>query len=116
MPKFLEPDQRFPIVLEGDKDKANPPTFFAKSQSMRGQMQLNAKFDELIDHNKHQSTEELFAEVVATLATVVIGWQNMGDIPFSVDAFYDVLDSTEAFELLRKVQYNQHVDLEAKKN
>ena len=116
MPKFLEPDQRFPIVLESDKDKANPPTFFAKSQSMRGQMRLNAKFDELIDRNKHQSTEELFAEIVATLATVIIGWENMGGVAFSVDAFYDVLDSTEAFELLRKVQYNQHVATEEKKS
>jgi hypothetical protein len=50
------------------------------------------------------------------LATVFVGWSNMGGIEYSKDALRDVLTFTEARELLRLVMYNQHVTHEEKKS
>jgi len=117
MPIFLEPDQRFPVVLEVDKDKPQEsrPIFFAKSQSMRGQKRISDVLDRLTKDDD-VTTDELFADVVETLGTVLTGWKNMNGIEYSKDALYDVLSYGEARELLRKVAYNQHVADEEKKS
>lgn len=115
MPVFLEPDQKFPIVLASDKDKPadSRPTFFAKSQSMRGQRRIAVVLDRLTE-DKEVTTDQLFDDAVEALATVLTGWQNMGQ-PYSKEALEDVLSYSEARELLRLVSYNQHVTLEEKK-
>ena len=47
MPLFLEPDQKYPIVLDSDADKPqeSQPTFYARSQSMRGQQRIGQVLD-----------------------------------------------------------------------
>jgi len=116
MPVFLEPDQKFPIVLASDKDKPaeTRPTFFAKSQSMRGQRRIAVVLDRLTE-DKEATTDQLFDDAIEALATVLTGWHNMGQ-PYSKDALEDVLSYSEARELLRLVSYNQHVTLEEKKS
>lgn len=116
MPVFLEPDQKFPIVLASDKDKPIElrPTFFAKSQSMRGQRRIAAVLDRLTE-DKEVTASQLFDDVVEALGNVLVGWQNMGR-PYTKEALEDVLSYTEARELLRLVSYNQHVTLEEKKS
>jgi len=116
MPVFLEPDQRFPVVLASDKDKPveSRPTFFAKSQSMRGQRRIAAVLDRLTE-DKEVTHDELLDDIIEALGGVLTGWQNMGQ-PYSKDALEDVLSYTEARELLRLVAYNQHVSLEEKKS
>jgi hypothetical protein len=115
MPVFLEPDQKFPIVLERDKDKPaeSRPTFFAKSQSMRGQRRVADTIDRLTE--KDISNKELFDDIVETLGMVLVGWQHMGR-PYAKEAIEDVVDYFEARELLRLVMFNQHVTAEEKKS
>jgi hypothetical protein len=116
MPVFLEPDQKFPIVLECDKTKPieSRPTFYAKSQSMRGQRRIAAVLDRLTE-DKEVTADQLFDDAVEALGSVLTGWVNMGQ-PYTKEALEDVLSYAEARELLRLVSYNQHVTLEEKKS
>lgn len=115
MPIFLEPDQRFAVVLDSDKDKSPQPTFWAKSQSMRGQESIADVLDSLGGETS-KTARELFGEIVDKLAEVFCGWDHMGDHEYSRDGLYGVLTYHEARELLRKVMYNQHVTTEEKKS
>jgi hypothetical protein len=116
MPLFLEPGQKYPIVLDVDADKPaeSQPTFFAKSQSMRGQQKIGEVLDMWGDANL--TLKELFDATIAILDGVVVGWKNMGGIEFSSDEMRNVLNYSEARELLRKVMYNQHITTEEKKS
>lgn len=113
MPLFLEPDQKYPVVLDCDKDKTPAPTFFAKSQSMRGQQKVAECLNKLTD--EETTTPQLFDATVETLGEVLVGWSNMGR-EYSVEALRDVLSYSEARELLRKIMYNQHLQTEEKKS
>lgn len=117
MPVFLEPGQKFPIVLESDESKPAEirPTFFAKSQSMRGQEQVLAVLDRLTGDDD-VTPKQLFDDVCETLGKVLVGWSNMSGIEYTPEAIRDVLSYTEARELLRKVAYNSHVQPEEKKS
>lgn len=117
MPLFLEPGQKFPIVLDCDTGKPveSQPTFFAKSQAMRGQQKIGEVLDLWTD-NPDLGIAELFDATIDALSGVVIGWKNMSGIEFSDDAMRDVLSYTEARELLRKVMYNQHITPDEKKS
>jgi hypothetical protein len=116
MPVFLEPNIVFPIVLDCDKDKPpeTRPTFFAKSQSMRGQTEIASRLDELTDRNK--TLAELFSDTVDEAMKVITGWENMGGYEFSKDSMIEVLTYSEVRELIRKVMSNQHVKPEEKKD
>ncbi len=121
MPVFLEPGQKYPVVLDCDKDKTPCPTFYAKSQSMRGQLAIGQVLDAWTESD--ETLERLFEMTREKLAEVVIGWSGMVDpttqqeIPFSPDSFVDVLSYAEARELLTKVAYNRHFDaVEEKKS
>lgn len=113
MPLFLEPEQKYPVVLDCDKAKSPAPTFFAKSQSMRGQQRIAETLDRLTE--AEVSTPQLFDETCERLGEVLVGWSNMGR-DYSVDALRDVLSYQEARELLRKVMYNQHIQTDEKKS
>jgi hypothetical protein len=117
MPIALEPNQAFPVVLDCDQDKPieSRPTFFAKSQSMRGQKKLLDVLDRLTD-DKEATVEDLFNDAIDALAEVLTGWKHMNEIEFSKEALVDLLTYTEARELIRKVSYNQHLTPEEKKS
>lgn len=117
MPLFLEPGQKYPIVLDidTDKPKATQPTFYARSQSMRGQQKIADVLDQWTD-NPDISIKDLFSATVDVLTGVVISWSNMGGSEFSAEALHDVLSYQEARELLRKVMYNQHITADEKKS
>lgn len=117
MPLFLEPGQKFPVVLEIDKDKPaeSRPTFYARSQSMRNQQRIADVLDSIYAEPQ-PTVEQMFSDICEALATVFVGWSNMGGIEYSKDALRDVLTFTEARELLRLVMYNQHVTHEEKKS
>ena len=117
MPVFLEPDCKFPVVLDSDADKPieTRPTFYAKSQSMRGQKRIADVLDRLTE-DKDVTTDELFNDAVETLFFAFVGWENMNGIEFSKDSLYNVLSYSEARELLRKVMHNSHVTADEKKS
>jgi hypothetical protein len=114
MPLFLEPDQRFPIVLDSDKDKPieSRPTFFAKSQSMRSQLALSTAMDEALSH---KTTQEIFDATCCLIADNITGWANMGAYTHGND-IKEFLSHGEARELLGKILSNQHVNPEEKKS
>ena len=72
MPICLEPNQRFPIVLDSDKDKpiATRPTFFVVSLSMREQLKLSAGMDAALSH---ESTEAIFDATCKLLDDYLVG-------------------------------------------
>jgi hypothetical protein len=117
MPVFLEPDQTFDVCLDVDANKPveTRPTFFAKSQTMRGQLKILEVVDRLFSENP-PPPEDLFAETCDMLLSVLYGWKNMGGFEFSRESLYDVLQYTEARELLRKIAYNQKMSPEQKKS
>lgn len=112
MPIFLEPDQRFPIVLDSDEGKPieTRPTFFAKSLNMRGQLRLSAEMDDALSK---LTAAEIFESTCKLISEYVVGWKNMGSFEFGCDV-KEFLSHSEAREVLRKVLANQHVPLEEK--
>jgi len=116
MPLFLEPDQKYPIVLDSDADKPkeSQPTFFAKSQAMRGQQRISEVLERF--HEPDITIAELFESTIGVLDGVVVGWTNMNGIEFSSESLRDVLSYKEARELLTKVMYNQHITADEKKS
>jgi hypothetical protein len=114
MPRFLEPNQKFSIVLDSDKDKPveSRPTFFAKSLSMREQTKLGGELDQAWGLG---TTEAIFEATCEMLKGYIVGWQNMGSFEFGCDV-QEFLSFDEAKELLRKVLANQHVTNEEKKS
>lgn len=117
MPISLEPGQKFPVVLDidADKPKDKQPTFWARSQSMRGQASVAEVLDELTP-DTDKTAMQLFESICKKLAEVFCEWSNMGTEPISESALMDVLNYSEARELLTKVMYNQHVTPEEKKS
>ncbi len=115
MPLCLEPNQRFPIVLDIDADKPveSRPTFFVVSLSMREQMKLSAGMDAALSHD---STEAIFDATCKLLDNYLVGWENMGPHDYSGANAADFLTHAEARELLRKILGNSHVSLEEKKS
>jgi hypothetical protein len=116
MPLFLEPNQQFAVVLECDKDKPaeSRPTFFAKSQTMRGQRLVGEVLDSIYA-DPAPDLDAMFCTACDKLAEVLIGWENMGGVTFSREAMEDVLTFTEARELLRLVMFNQGLTTGQKK-
>lgn len=114
MPIFLEPDQRFPVVLDSDKDKPieSRPTFFVKSLSMRKQLALSASMDDALSH---PTALKIFEATCDLVNAHVVGWKNMGAFEFGCDVA-EFLSHSEARELLSKVLSNQHVAPEEKKS
>jgi len=103
------------LDIDADKPKATQPTFYARSQSMRGQQKIANVLDQWTD-NPDISIKDLFAQTVEVLTGVVIGWVNMGSNEFSSEALHEVLSYQEARELLRKVMYDQHITADEKKS
>ena len=114
MPISLEPDKPFAIVLDCDADKPAElrPTFFARSQTMRGHLQIC----EALEAYANKTAAELFDTTCEMLSKVLCGWQNMGSHVFGQTDLRDLLTIAEARELLRKVAYNAHITLEEKKS
>lgn len=117
MPLFLEPGQKYPIVLDSDmsKPEGERPTFFAQSQSMRGQQRIGEVLD-LWTEQPDISLASLFDRTIEVLGDVIVGWSNMGGREFGADSMRDVINYNEARELLRKAMYNQHLTAEEKKS
>jgi hypothetical protein len=114
MPLFLEPDQRFPIVLDSDKDKPKEtrPTFFAKSHSMRSQRKLSEQIDAAFESGDVNAIYDANSKL---LFENLVDWQNMGGYSLSLESIQEVLNFQEVRELLRKITSNQHLGPEEKK-
>lgn len=115
MPVFLEPDQKFPVVLKTDLSKpiATRPTFFFPSVSMRQYFVLDPEIDACYKHN---TVEAIFQATCDLMTKHCVGWKNMGAFEFGSADFREFLTHQEAMELLRSFASNQHVSMEEKKS
>lgn len=122
MPVLLDPNQQYPIVLDGDTGKDPQPVFFAKAQSMRSQRRIADLVDKWSQPDESTTVASLFTESVTLLGEVLVGWENIVDpdtsknIPYTTEAIEDWLTYLEVRELINKVMYNSHLDNESKKN
>lgn len=108
MPIYLEPDREFPIVLKADRDKQPRPTFYALTQSMRGQIRIAETLDAL--YGEEIKTAELFQRTIDCLKEYIVRTENMPNFEF------DDLTYSEARELLQAVMYNTKIDHDEKKD
>lgn len=116
MPVSLEPNQRFPIVLDSDMAKpvADRPTFFVVSLSMREQKTLSTAMDEALDYKK--PTNEIFDATCDLLKKYLVGWSNMGQHAYPDADIQEFLCHREARELLTKLMTSSYVSFEEKKS
>jgi len=116
MPVSLEPNQRFPIVLDSDMAKpvAERPTFFVVSLSMREQKTLSTAMDEAIDYTK--TATEIFDATCELLKKYLVGWSNMGPHVYPEGDLQEFLCHREARELLTKLMASSYVSFEEKKS
>jgi len=115
MPISLEPNLKFPVVLDSDADKAADvrPTFYSRSLTMREQQKLSEEMDESLSKN---TTNEIFDATCELLRKHLIGWVNMGSFVFGESDVQSLLSHNEARELLRKILANQFVQADEKKD
>ena len=89
MPLFLEPGQKYPIVLDSDADKPkeSQPTFYAKSQSMRGQQKIGEVLDLWTNTHVPASRDRYIVADIARYGhdkTVISVWYGMRLVHFTV--------------------------------
>lgn len=115
MPISLEPNLKFPVVLDSDADKPADvrPTFYSRSLTMREQQKLSEEMDESI---RNKTTDEIFRSTCELLKRYLAGWSNMGPFAFEDCDVQSLLSHNEARELLRKILANQFVQADEKKD
>jgi len=114
MPACLEPNVKFAIVLEFDKDKPKEtqPAFFVRALSSRAQGKLSDDVDAAI---RHETTQEIRQATKDLLLQNVTGWVNMGDYKFP-DDIDDVCSVQDMREILFKLLASSYVQYEEKKS
>lgn len=126
MGRALEPGLKLELWLDWDASKPRDkrPVFFTKALSMREQTALADKYDKILEStgDDAMTMPRLDASIVELLEQFITGWENQNDrdsgepIPFTPDAFADVLDRHEAFELVRKAMAGASMTTEEKKS
>jgi len=117
MPLALEPNATFRVVLESDKDKANPPYFELRFLSGRGWKELTRQAGRI---KKAKSGPAAIDVVYDMIRTGLAGWDNMTDpatgeeIPYDPADLDRLLTIKEANELMAKFR-DQGITVAAKK-
>ncbi len=105
MPRALDPDATFDVVLLSDRDKEDPPTFTFRYLSNRDWRRLAKVYDSL-DELGEEGIDALLDELEGVLKMELVGWRNLTDrdgspIPFKLDDLDRVVDVQESVELMR---------------
>ena len=120
MPAFSEPNRKYQIILEADKDKepALRTVFLAKSVTFR----IHRSIAELVDRTNTETIDQYFSDTLEALKMVLVGWKNFKhpdtgeDIPFDPAKFEDYLTATEAYQIVSKALYNDTLEDDQKKS
>lgn len=113
MPILCDPNSTFSVSLKSDEGKTPLPSFTVRCQSMRGQMRICEVIDKLAIGET--TTADLFAETLEVLESVIVGWKNM-PFAYEVGRVADLLNYSEARELLRSVLYASQLGPDEKKD
>ena len=123
MPRLLDPNETFEVVLSCDKKKPakTRPTFVFRGCSVREMRQFHKVYAEI---NKAKTDKDMPFDSIHGLCNVLrdklVDWRNMnhpvtGEIPFDPAKLDDILDVTDLFELLHRIA-DQGPDTDEKKN
>lgn len=95
MPRSLDPAARLELVLDSDREKANPPTFLARTLTARQWLVFAKEYDELFDviTNAEQLTKAL-----ALVRAYIDDWRHMPKN--EVGDLADLLTAGEVMELV----------------
>lgn len=101
MPICCEPGARYPIVLEGDKDKRPTPTFWCRHLSAR---QFTAHLAVARTIVAEEDPERRLHLLCGSLAESIVDWTEIRDaagelLTYQPDRVGDVLTIREAWEL-----------------
>lgn len=118
MPIAVDPESLFPFVLESDKGKPSPPTFLLKPLTVR-EFRKAVAVD--ADVQAAATTDAAITIIMDGIRLGLRGWRNVTDsdgkpIDYSPEALEDVIEISEAKELMRAVQDAGALLAEAKKN
>jgi hypothetical protein len=119
MPIAIDPQTRIPVVLDSDKDKENPPTFYVRPLTMR-EMRSADSIDERVQAAAKVPGEDTYAPLVDGIRMGLVDWAYITGldgkpIPFSLESIEDVLSIEECFELMRKIIHSASLLREDKK-
>lgn len=120
MPRLLDPNLTFDIVLDSDKDSVPPPTFVYRILNGREWL-IVGEVNDLVNEGGELQIKVMLERVYAACVVGLVGWKNMVDrdgneVPFSVDAIRDIIDPFEAGQdLLPKVLAAGQPSVEDKK-
>lgn len=119
MPRALDTDVTFPVVLDYDKDKPkeSQPTFVFRSLSSREWAKANGFYERM----EGCADSDALKDELCKAATVgLVGWRGMTRdgkaIEFNPEALQDIVTIQEVRELLDKSLRGNIPDPEAKKN
>ena len=120
MPAFSEPNRKYRIILDCDKDRepAVQTVFFAKSVTFK----THRRVAELVDRTNTENLDDYFNDTVEALRLVLVGWKNFKhphtneDIPFDLDNVEEYLTATEAYQIVSKSLYNDELEADEKKS
>jgi len=112
MPLAVDPQARFRIVLQSDRDAEPEPAFLCKYLSAALWRRVGRVQDRIEDLD---GADEVVDLVFDAIKLGIVGWENMLDYDeFDADKLEEVLTIMEAQELLQKIMI-QGMDVEVKK-
>lgn len=120
MPRALEPNLTFDVVLESDQDKptAEQPAFVYRTLNGREWRKMAALSDRM-DAGGFSSSGEPLDVIFDVCSIGLVGWRNMngpsGEIAFNPKDLDLLIDPIEAQELMREVMKGNQVSPSDKK-
>jgi hypothetical protein len=112
MPRKLESGGTYSYVLKTDRDKQPPPTFKLRILSGREDDKLRDIVNDFKEAIDNQSRSSLVREA---LGIAIVGWENMGELAFSLDEAENLLTRRECWELISEVTLEASLTAEERK-
>jgi hypothetical protein len=112
MPRKLESGGTYSYVLKTDRDKQPPPTFKLRILSGREDDKLRDIVNDFKEAIDNQSRSNLVREA---LGIAIVGWENMGELAFSLDEAENLLTRRECWELISEVTLEASLTAEERK-
>lgn len=114
MPLCMDPQARVPYVLESDRGKEKPPTFFLRPLTVRLFREANTIDDQM------RGAEDPITVLMNGIRLGLVGWENVTSeegkpIPFAAESLEDVIGMQEAVELIRAVNTAGKLSIDEKK-
>ena len=111
MPRALDPNDTFDVVLDSDKDKSPQPAFVFRAATGRQWRQMAVALE------SPEPDIEKYCDILYDAARLtMVDWRNMESIPFAAGSLEDIVSPIEVRELLRRALDQGELDAEAKKN